>query len=454
MILENYHGIDHPGQRESKRRVTSMYFWPNIKKDMNTFVKNCHACQSTKPSKMPNPHIGHFPVPEKRFSHIHIDVCGPLPPSRGFKYLLMVVDRCTRYVDAIPMAEATTEACANALLHSWVSRHGVASACTSDNGVEFVSKVWKIMQAKLGVQLNYTPLYSPQSNGLVERQNSTLKTSLKAALVKMGEEYKDKWYDFLPWILLMKRVAFQKELGTSPSILTYGMNPAIPGDLLRDPGQELTPPDLQELVKYMLKTNNNAPNPTKIPNQIEVPEPPHDITHVYAKQHKAQGLQASYEGPFRVVSRPSRSQAKIQVGLTVAGEPRYEVRSWRDLKVAHVEADTIEAQRPKRGRPKKLVTIDQSEPASSVSKPETQGDSDVNKPASSTTNDAQNSKVGGKRPARTTRNPNPSYVDSITNTGPPPALAFPGRPLQSVKPWSASVNEIMELNRQIQAKAA
>ena len=118
------------------------------------------------------------------------------------------------------MCEATTEACANAVLHSWVSRHGVASACTSDNGVEFVSKVWRTMSSKLGVQLNYTPLYSPKTNGLAERQNSTLKTSLKAALMKMGDEYKDKWYDFLPWILLMKRVAFQKELKTSPSVLT------------------------------------------------------------------------------------------------------------------------------------------------------------------------------------------------------------------------------------------
>ena len=204
---------------------------------MGNYVKNCHECQSTKISKLKNPHVGHFPVPDKRFSHIHIDVCGPLPPSKGFKYLLMVVDRSTRYVDAIPMVEATSEACANALLHSWVSRHGVASVCTSDNGVEFVSRIWKIMQNKLGVQLKYTPLYTPQSNGLCERQNSTLKTSLKAALIKMGEEYKTGWYDYLPWILLLKRVSFQKELQTSPSILTYGMNPAIPGDLLRDPGE-------------------------------------------------------------------------------------------------------------------------------------------------------------------------------------------------------------------------
>ena len=108
----------------------------------------------------------------------------------------------------------------------------------------------------------------------------------------MGEEYKTGWYDYLPWILLLKRVSFQKELQTSPSILTYGMNPAIPGDLLRDPGEQYTPPELQELVKYMLKTNNKEPAPTTKPKQEVVPEPSHDVTHVYARQHKAQGLEA------------------------------------------------------------------------------------------------------------------------------------------------------------------
>ena len=38
----------------------------------------------------------------------------------------------------------------------------------------------------------------------------------------MGDKYGENWYDYLPWILLMKRVAFQKELkAISPSMLTY-----------------------------------------------------------------------------------------------------------------------------------------------------------------------------------------------------------------------------------------
>ena len=148
----------------------------------------------------------------------------------------MVICRSTRYVDAIPMSEATTSSCADALLHSWISRHGLSSHCTSDNGSEFVSEVWKCMSQKLGIKLNYTPTYSPQTNGLIERQNSTIKTSLKAALIQMGEEHKENWYNFLPWILLMKRTAYQADLQASPSMLCYGTNPMVPGDLLREPG--------------------------------------------------------------------------------------------------------------------------------------------------------------------------------------------------------------------------
>ena len=194
-ILKAYHNTDHPGRKESVRRTASNYYWPKIKQETNEYVRTCHACQSTKPSKDKTPHIGDFPVPKKRFSHIHVDVCGPLPPSNGYRYLLTVICRSTRYFDAIPVREASTKACADALLHSWISKFGVSTVCTADNGTEFVSALWKQMQETLGVKMNYTPLYSPQTNGLLERQHQTLKTSLKAALLEMGEKYKDKWYD-------------------------------------------------------------------------------------------------------------------------------------------------------------------------------------------------------------------------------------------------------------------
>ena len=357
------------------------------------------------------------------------------------------------------MKEASSDACADALLHGWISRHGICSVCTSDNGSEFVSEVWKKMQAKLGIQMNYTSLYSPQTNGPIERQHSTLKTSLKAAMIQMGDTYQDKWYDYLPWILLMKRISFQEELGTSPAVLCYGTNLAVPGDLLRDPGEPLSEPEIKELVKYMGKQNAKLPHPTHKPEQTLVPEPPATVTHVYTKQHNVTGLQAPYTGPFPVVDRPTRSTVKIKVGESITGQPRYEIQNWRDLKIGHLAQDAPEASRPKRGRPSKPVT-GQADTSNSTDESEA-ASAKINKPVAPPTRsvntelNARENSNNLRRSSRATRNPAPLYVDSVSfpvTTGPPPELGFPLD--RSKLYWSPSQNELEELNRQIASRCA
>ena len=88
---------------------------------------------------------------------------------------------------------------------------------------------------KLNIEVKYSALYRPESIGMLERQHRGLKDSLKAALVDLGESYQDKWYDFLPFMLLGRRVAFQPDLGASASEMTLGKNVTIPGELLSDP---------------------------------------------------------------------------------------------------------------------------------------------------------------------------------------------------------------------------
>ena len=86
-------------------------------------------------------------------------------------------------------------------------------------------------------------------------------------MIQMGDQYQDKWFDYLPWILLMKRVTYQKELNASPSMLALGSNVAIPGNLLRDPGEPLSldNPELEELVKLLSKNDQKQPIPTGKP---------------------------------------------------------------------------------------------------------------------------------------------------------------------------------------------
>ena len=173
-----------------------------MKHDIPIFIKTCNPCLKTKPGKK-TVNTGEFLVPDKRFSHVMVDVVGPLPNSFGYKYLLSIICRTTRNLHAVPMKEALSEEAASAFLHHWASIWGLPSLVTSDNGASFVAGLWKGMMEKLNIEVKYSALYRPQSIGMLERQHQSLKSSLKAALIDMGDTYQDKWLNFLPFVLLL-----------------------------------------------------------------------------------------------------------------------------------------------------------------------------------------------------------------------------------------------------------
>ena len=135
-----------------------------------------------------------------------VDVVGPLPESYGYRFLLTAICRTSRNFQAIPMKEASSQEAARAFLHHWAAIWGLPSLVTSDNGGSFTSNLWKDMLSKLNIDVKYSALYRPQSVGMLERQHQGLKNSLKAALIDMGDTHQSKWLDFLPFVLLGRRV--------------------------------------------------------------------------------------------------------------------------------------------------------------------------------------------------------------------------------------------------------
>jgi hypothetical protein len=73
-----------------------------------------------------------IPIPERRFSHIHVDLIGPLPPSQGCPHIFTMVDRTTRRREAVPLSTITAAACAEALCSAWICRFGIPHTITSD----------------------------------------------------------------------------------------------------------------------------------------------------------------------------------------------------------------------------------------------------------------------------------------------------------------------------------
>ncbi|XP_068234236.1 uncharacterized protein [Palaemon carinicauda] len=124
--------------------------------------------------------VGDFSQPKRRFGHIHMDIMRPLPPSGSARYLLTIVDRSNRWLGATTMSEATTHACAKALLSSWISRFDVPDDITTDQGFAFLSEIWLSLANVMGTTLHSTTAYNPAVNGMVERTHRTLKVALMA----------------------------------------------------------------------------------------------------------------------------------------------------------------------------------------------------------------------------------------------------------------------------------
>ena len=111
--------------------------------------------------------------------------------------------------------------------------------------------------------------------------------------------------------------------------------------------------------------------------------------HVYIKKEDPSGLAARFEGPYPIVSRPSRSTIKVRVGSFADGSPRVLDYNWNSCKIAHLREDAVEAERPKLGRPAQVKSLPQNDRTSAPSEvpnstdagAETGGGTEVNKDA-------------------------------------------------------------------------
>jgi transposase InsO family protein len=201
-LFQLVHGLAHPSIRATRRLLAARAVWKGLSADVSAWCRDCQACQRAKVTKQPRAPLQPIDVPVHRFTHVHVDIVGPLPvSSTGFSHVFTMIDRSTRWVEVVPLTSTTTSACVDALITCWVARFGVPSLLTSDRGVQFCSAMWTTLCTRLGISHVMTTAYHPQANGMVERFHRQLKDTLRARLAGAA------WPDHLPWVLLGLRAA-------------------------------------------------------------------------------------------------------------------------------------------------------------------------------------------------------------------------------------------------------
>ena len=138
-------------------------------------------------------------------------------------------DYLTKWVEAFHTADQKATTIARLLVQNIICRHGIPQELLSDRGANFLSELILKVCTLLGMKKINTSGYHPQTDGLVEKFNSTLQSMIS----KSSERNPTKWDKQLPLLLFAYRSVVQESTKESPFFLALWSGPqATHGNLV------------------------------------------------------------------------------------------------------------------------------------------------------------------------------------------------------------------------------
>ena len=238
----------HMGCEKTLNRVMARFYWPGIWADVHRWCASCPECQLVNQPAIPRAPLWPLPLMEVPFERIGMDLIGPFHRSaRGYRFVLVLVDYATRYPEAVPLRTISAKGVAQALFQV-ISRVGIPKEILTDQGTQFMSRTLGTqLYGLLGIKSIRTSVYHPQTDGLVERLNKTLKSMIRKFVHEDSSNW-DRWID--PLLFAVREVP-QASTGFSPFELLFGRTPRGVLDLVKESWEEGPSPSKNE-VQYVL----------------------------------------------------------------------------------------------------------------------------------------------------------------------------------------------------------
>jgi len=219
----------HSGTRSMAiRALRAGYYWPTIKKDAQNFTKKCQECQRFGAVFNAPPEEIHQICSPWPFSRSGVDILGTFPLAKGqVKFLIVVVDYFTKWIEAEPIATITAHKVQNFLWKHVICRHGLPHSVVTDNGRQFTDRHFEQFFKGLGIKHLVTTVEHPQTNGQAEAANKVILSELKKRLGQL----KGLWAEEIPNVLWGYHCTPQSSTKETPYRLTYGTDVMIPVEL-------------------------------------------------------------------------------------------------------------------------------------------------------------------------------------------------------------------------------
>lgn len=296
-VSEAVPNLAHPSGRATSHQIGQKFVWPLMNKEIRGWSRACLPCQAAKIYRHHKNIPGKLPTPDHRLEHIHIDLIGPLPVSQTYRYCLTMIDRFSRWPEAVPLTDITADTVATAFYANWIARFGAPRTVTTDQGAQFEAALFKALTNLAGCNRTRTAAYHPASNGLIERWHRTLKT----ALICHGGR---QWVEYLPTVLLGLRTSCKEDIKASAAEILYGTTLRIPGEFFDSEDPPIDPEIFVEKLRVHMRQLRAQPAAHHIKPKPFIHKELHTCTHVFVREDSIRKpLDAPYNSPFEITER-------------------------------------------------------------------------------------------------------------------------------------------------------
>ena len=307
IIFDELHNMAHQGSKRTQALIKARYMWPQMRRDITQWCAECENCQQAKITRHTNVKPIQFQLPAGRFECLHLDLVGPLPPAQSeisadstYRYILTMIDRNTKWIEAIPLVNQTATAVAEGLM-DWIARFGVPKYVVTDRGTQFESELFKEISKGLGFYRLRTTAYHPQANGQIENLHRTIKAAIRAR--------KEQWLKALPIILLSLRNT-PNSSGYSPQMAVTGTEGMLPAILIdesheteKQPQQEQAK-QVMDLMEEIRKYKENTDLLETTFEELHIPKNLEEAEFAWLRKDRVrQSLEAPYSGPYKILKK-------------------------------------------------------------------------------------------------------------------------------------------------------
>ena len=215
--------------QKDKEKTLQRFYWYALKDDIYLHIRKCDICaKDKKPVKPPKAPLVSLSAGAPG-NCIATDYLGPFPVTeRGNRYILLLKDHFSKYVEILAVADMTAEVCASRIVNEFNARWGCPLTIHSYQGRTYESNVFKEMCRMLEIRKSRTSARNPQDNGQSERFNRTLLRRIKAYLC--GEQ--QDWNLLLGCLAGAYRATPHESTSLTPNLLTMGREVHLPAELV------------------------------------------------------------------------------------------------------------------------------------------------------------------------------------------------------------------------------